>query len=321
ALVLAMWFWKREGKAAAWGLVAAVLPSLVFLAVTHSLMPDSARPKSAGLMQAPLALHGLISGRFALDSVSALFLNLRGLSARVGISGDAASGNPPYVHYLPFALAFALAGFAFKRQFLPLLAWGLCTWLMLCWTLPVGWHQHRYLSALAPVMLLGFASLLDSLERAPRLALACAWCLFGCFSVAWFQARQSQSADLYQSNHGAAAAWLRSHAAAGERLAVADAGILAWQSGLPTVDLLGITDHQLALAAPQGERAILRELLARPQPMRPSLAALHWERPDFNPQRWVRCGLLQELDTIDGGAGGHLGIFRFDWSKAQACLQ
>lgn len=326
AFIFCCWILTRQRRislGAVLVLAASVAPSLVFFSVTGSFIPDSARPKSAALLASPFLFHLRVSLQFAWDCLSGFFLNLRGMDAQVGNAGNAAAGNPPYVHYLPLSLAFALAGYRRCRSWRPVLGWATLTWLMLAWTLPSGWNQHRYLTVLAPAMLLGFASFLDEIRPSLRLGLALAWCLFGAAGVFWFQARQLESAELYQLHHGSAAAWLKEHAPAGSRVAVADAGILAYQSGLNVVDLLGITDHRLALAAPHGDRAIVAELLSRPAALRPNLAALHWERPDFNPGRWVQAGLLKEIVTLSPaqGPGGHLGIFAFEWDKAPAALR
>jgi hypothetical protein len=326
AFIFCLWSMKRQHRISApalFVLAACALPSLVIWLVSGSLIPDSVRPKTALLLNSPFPYHLKVAVSFAWDSLSGLFLNLRGMNVQVGSAGSASAGNPPYVHYLPLSLLFALAGYWFSGRWWPLLFWATLSWLLLAWNLPAGWHQHRYLTALAPAMLLGFASFLNEIRPSFRLALALAWCLFGAAGVIWFHNRQLDSALLYQEHHGNAAAWLKAHAAPGTRVAVVDAGILAYQSGLPIVDLLGITDHRLALAAPHGDRAVIMELMSRPASQRPSLAALHWERPDFNPQRWVQVGLLKELVTFSPvqGPGGHLGIFAFDWTRADVALK
>ncbi len=298
-------------------LLAAAGPSLLFWWLTGSAVPDSVRAKNwamAGMAPAARLQQAL---DFAAASLKWVFFGFYRPEAGAGAMGSAAAGNPPHLHYAPLALFFAglgyLRGSRAGGPWLPLAAWALAGWLLQCWNLPVGWHQHRYLALYAPALMLGFMLALEG-HPAMRKGLFLLWCLFGLLSSGWFLLAQNRSARLYQEHHGRAARWLKDHASPQTRIAVADAGLVAWESGLPITDLLGVTDHRIALALPRGKEGILAEVASRAPGELPRLALLHWDRPDLNPREWVESGLLFEIAHRYPGEGGGMGIFEFDWN-------
>jgi hypothetical protein len=190
---------------------------------------------------------------------------------------------------------------------------------LLAWQLPVGWHQHRYLAATAPLLLLTGLAGLDALRSQTGLGKAAAAALFGLWSAfglatwPWQLQRTYQGARLYAvSNRNAALALQQ--APPGPVL-VADAGLLTYYSGRTTVDLLGITDHAMSLAQAEGRGAVLEALLHRKDP--PLWAALHEQRPDVDLGPWLSLGLLKPMSGPALGEG--LRLYR--WDRHDAPMQ
>jgi len=318
------WLWQRKSLRHAAGLALLMAaPSLLLLAVSGDVVPDSVRPKT-WLLQGGKDPLGLLaqSSDFAMGVIKGAWMGFWGGSDAVGVAGDAAARNPVGPLFPPLALAGALLGFFYwlggTRRWL---AFGLLASLaallgLLASDLPVGWHNHRYLSAAAPLLLLGLAGGLQALRSQPGLGRAAAaaaftlWAGFGLASWPWHLERTFVGARDYAKSETNGALALRGLPPG--PVAVADSGLLAYYSGRPITDLLGITDHALALAAPQGKGAVLEALLGRGG-RRPVCAALAPDRPDLDPKAWMSLGLLD----LRGPIGDDLNLYTWDWSGAE----
>jgi hypothetical protein len=321
-------FKRQNWKGPALALGAAALPSVLDLALTGSLVPDSVRAKALSFASDPLQVHIIGSSEYFVGALKGLFSGFFGDADSVGFAGIKSQGNTPSMLYAPLALPLALWGiFAsqarLSRALKPWLLWALACLILQSWKIPVGWHQFRYLALDAPLIWLGAALALERLkslgsEGALATALAL-WLSFGAASLAWHAAQSYDSTLRYRAFNGAAAAWLKSHAAPEEAVLVVDSGILAWESGHKIVDLPGITDHQLSLAAQatelSGSGPVFKELMRRPPEQRPLWAVLAWGRQDFDPSHWAQAGLLKEEARLEGPGGGQVGIFRVDQKK------
>ncbi|HTB35318.1 MAG TPA: hypothetical protein VK842_10670, partial [bacterium] len=288
------WLWqRRELRRAAGLLLLMAAPTLLLLAVSGSVVPDSVRPKTLLLQggKDPLALLAQASD-FAMGAIKGAWMGFWGGADSVGVAGDAAARNPVGPLFPPLALAGALLGlFHWLNGPRRWLAGGLLAGLaallgLLASDLPMGWHNHRYLAAAAPVLLLAMAGGLQALRSQPGLGRAAAaaaftlWAGFGLASWPWHLERTYLGAHDYALSETTGALALRGMPPG--PVAVADSGLLAYYSGRPITDLLGITDHALALAAPQGKGAVLESLLDRGD-RRPTLAALAPDRADLDP--------------------------------------
>jgi len=318
------WLWqKRALRQAPWLAALMAAPSLLLLAVSGDLVPDSARPKTLLLQggKDPLAVLAQ-SSEFAMGVLKGAWMGFWGGSDAVGVAGDAAARNPVGPLFPPLALAGALLGIFHwlggPRRWLAcgLLA-GLAALLaLLASDLPMGWHNHRYLAAATPVLLLAMAGGLQALRAQPGLGRAAAaaaftlWAGFGLASWPWHLERSYLGARDYALSETNGALVLRGLPPG--PVAVADSGLLAYYSGRPITDLLGITDHALALAAPQGKGAVLEELLGRGD-RRPVCAALEPDRSDLDPKAWESLGLL----NYKGILGKDLDLYTWDWSGAE----
>ena len=318
------WLWQRQAlRQSAWLALLVALPSLLLLALCGGIVPDSARPKTLWLQggKDPLALLAQASD-YAMGVLKGAWMGFWGGADAVGIAGDAAARNPVGPLFPPLALAGALLGFfAWLQGPKRWLAFGLLASLaallgLLAWDLPMGWHNHRYLAAATPLLLLGMAAGLQALRTQPGLGRAAAaaaftlWAGFGLAYWPWHLERSYLGARDYALSETNGALALRCLPPG--PVAVADAGLLAYYSGRPVADLLGITDHALALAAPQGRGAVLEELVNRGA-LRPTLAALAPDRADLDPKAWVTLGLLAPR----GNLGKDLDVYAWDWSGAE----
>jgi hypothetical protein len=300
----------------------AALPTLGLWAVSGSPIPDSVVPKTAALDRLSLDEHRQISQTYGARVAGHLLMGLVPSHERIGLVGDAESGNDPSKHFPPLALALALAGlWAASRHrgrrawWLGLGAAWLATFSLLCWKLPVGWHRHRYLAPLWPLLLLGFAAALNALlgqARRPLRVGACAltalWLAFGLWTWPWFLRATYQSGARYAVANREAAYAQKALPDQGP-VAVEDAGLIAYYGGRQTVDLLGVTDHQLALAQKEGPPAVLAALQARPPGQRPGAALLHASRTGSYSGLWVAQGILAPQQPLGG-----MMLYRFNGS-------
>jgi hypothetical protein len=318
ALIGGAWVgWKPRRLAAI--LLLALAPSALLLLVSGSLIPDSVRPKAAFLNgSSSLLEHAASASSYAQGVLKGAWMGFWGGADSVGAAGDAAAQNPIGPQFPPLALLGALFGlFALARK-RPGLAYSVGASLaallaLLAWNLPVGWHDHRYLSCATPLLLLGMLAGLHALREkgwasGPSLAgaLFTLWVAFGLATWPWHLKRCYDGAYHYAIANTNAALALRSLPPG--PVAVVDSGLLAYYSGREVVDLPGITDHALALASPQGPGAVLKTLLKRRD--LPVYAALHDHRADFDLAPWTRSGLLQRL----GDLSDSMGLYRWDWS-------
>ena len=312
------WAWPRAGAAAA-VLAFGAAPSLLLWVVSGSIVPDSVRPKTSALAgHAGLLTHASDASTYAVAVIKGAWMGFWGGADTVGVIGNAAAENPIGPQYPPLALLGALLGlFALgrgKRRGLALsIGAGLLALLaLLAWNLPVGWHDHRYLSCAYPLLLLGMLAGLDALRGAGGIGPSAAaaaftlWAVFGLASWPWQLQRCYAGALNYARANTNGALALR--ALPEGTVAVVDSGLLAYYSGREVADLLGITDHSLALAHEQGWGSVLKALLKRPRP--PVVAALHDQRQDFDLTVWTRLGLLQRVGDLSEG----MGLYRWDWS-------
>ena len=318
------WLWQKQSlRSAAWLALLMAAPSLLLLAVSWDVVPDSVRPKT-WMLQGGKDPIGLLaqSSDFAMGVIKGAWMGFWGGSDAVGVAGDAAARNPVGPLFPPLALAGALLGiFQWLNGPRRWLACGLLAALaallgLLASDLPVGWHNHRYLAAASPFLLLGMAGGLQALRSQAGLGRAAAaaaftlWAGFGLASWPWHLERTFVGARDYAKSETNGALALRGLPPG--PVAVADSGLLAYYSGHPITDLLGITDHALALAAPLGKGAVLEALLGRGE-RRPVCAALAPDRPDLDPKAWVTLGLL----NLRGPIGDDLNLYTWDWSGAE----
>lgn len=317
--------WPDQGAARARalvsGLVLALLPTLGLWALSGSPIPDSVRPKTAALSRLSLNEHAVTSATYAAKVCGNLLLGLAPAGTQVGVVGDADSGNDPSRHFPPLALLLALLGLAWawrsgqqRPWWLAVLAAWLATLLLLSWELPVGWHRHRYLAPLWPLLLLGTAGLLQACQERSRsgarllrsMALML-WIGWGALQWPWFLKATELSASNYAAGNRQAAFALRSLPQG--IVAVEDAGLIAYYGGHPTLDLLGVTDHRFALRQAEGMAAVESALRALPPQERPVAALLHKGRPGSYEQRWSQSGFLKRSAEM-----GYLTLWVFDWN-------
>lgn len=319
--------WGLSGRgagAALAGLLLAACPSMLTHALAGGVVPDSLRPKSVALREGLSAWAQMgQSADYAVSLLKGAWMGFWSGQDRLGLAGDEASRNPATPLFPPLLLLAALVGFFSqargpRRRLWTALAAGLAALAgLLSWQLPVGWHSHRYLAPSAPLLWLGGLACLQALRRAPGLgrpasaALFSLWALFGAASWPWHLQRNYEGAKAYAlSNRNAA---LRLAGLPEGPVAVGDAGLLAYYSGRPTRDLLGVTEHALALALAHGRGAVLESLLHDGPP--PRWAALHEQRPDLDPGPWMALGLLRPLDGPAPGEG--LRFYRWDWHASE----
>jgi hypothetical protein len=261
---------------------------------------------------------------YALKVSRRILLGLPG-EGPVGNAGDAGAGNDPSRHFPPLALLSAALGVLAllrgpQRQSAVALA---LLWLLtlgtLSLTLPVGWHRHRYLAPLWPLMLLGFVSTLQWLSlrsaltwaRGLRAALLMLWLGFGALQWPWFLKMSFQGGASYAAANREAAFDLKRSGFEG-RVAVEDAGLIAYYGGLPIVDLLGVTDHRLALLQDQGPDAVRGEVLRRLKEPGELIVLLHPTRTGSYSQLWVSQSVLKPLRTL-----AEMEVYRFTASETE----
>lgn len=318
------WAWQRKSvRDLLWVGMIAAAPSALLWALSGSMVPDSMRPKSASLMAGQDA-WGLMarSSDYAVGLIKGLWMGFWGGRDAVGLAGDAQALNPSAPLYPPLLLLAAVFGFFARAQgaqrgFWLAIACALAgVAALLAWQLPVGWHVHRYSAGAAPLLWLGALGALQALRtqgglgRPASAALFALWAAFGLASWPWHLQRNHAGALAYaQANRNAALAAAQLPEGP---VAVADAGLLTYYSGRETVDLLGITDHRLALAQAHGRGAVLEALMDRQHP--PRWAVLHQDRPDMNLEAWLRLGLLKPVPGWAPGRG--MTLYAWDWHQA-----
>jgi hypothetical protein len=320
---------SRRIRIASLSLALAVLPTLGLFWISGSTVPDSIRPKTAGIARLVMAQHEKVSGTYAAQVLGFLMNGLVPPDQSIGFVGDAAAGNDPSKHFPPLALIIAAIGIglALRRSdqrpwWLGMGAAWLATLACLSWTLPVGWHRHRYLTPLWPLIVLGAAACLDQLRSAKgvparlgKSAVLTLWFGFGALTWPWFLGATQISAARYAVANREAAFSLRTAKEKGP-IAVEDAGLLAYYSGRQIVDLLGVTDHLLAQVQLSGRPAVLEELLHLPLERRPSYAVLHTQRKDSNRDIWTKFGFFGKPRAVAG-----MQLYPILWGKAEPELR
>ena len=308
-------------RALALGLGLAALPSLGLWLISGTCIPDSSRAKTAAMDRLSPGEHAAVSVRYAAQVGGQLLMGLCSPGTRIGVVGDAASGNDPARHFPPFALLLALSGLgaALRVQrhrpwWVALCAAWLLTLALLSWELPVGWHRHRYLAPLWPLPLFSLAALLAlcqtsqrPLTRALKSAVLTLWLGFGLLQWPWFLHSSELSATAYARGNRQAAFALRSQPPG--MVAVEDAGLIAYYGGHPTLDLLGVTDHRLARLQVQGPPAVEAALRALAPGARPAGALLHDDRAGSYAQILGAKGLIKASVPM-----GYMTLWVFDWN-------
>lgn len=298
-------------------------PSLLPWILQGHLSPDSLRAKSTALQAGRdlWALWGDASA-YALGVIKGAWMGAWGGADAVGQSGGAASLNPVGPLFPPLLFLGALFGLLQPRprNERPLwLSLGAALALLLgllSWRLPMGWHQHRYLGCTAPLLWLGALAGLQALRKVGgnakilAAALLALWVAHGLAGWPWHLQRCRIGAIRYAESNRNSALALRTLPPG--PVAVADAGLLAYYSERPIVDLLGVTEHRLALAQAAGKGAQLEALLNRPAP--PRWAALHEDRGDVDLGAWLALGLLRPLAQPEAGVG--MRFYAWDWHDA-----
>ncbi len=347
AAVVALWkLWLSRAapkKGGPWWILLGLstLPSLACLALTGRLTPDSVSPKSP-LLDPYAGADRILSGAlsFLVDSVKGLWMGFYGSGESVGYLGSGASGNGVAGAFAPLTLLAAAWGVASRRARLkrqwggdiwtPLLFWAAAVFVVQALTLPVGWNQHRYLLPLDLVVFLGLLLAAGELAHAARehgnawaLGLGGAfWALFlGFGALSFCQSLLStwRDASQYQAQHGAMASYLSRNVPASTRVAAVDVGILAYESGLPVQDLVGVVDDRIARVVRQGRGAVLQTLASWPAAERPSLAVLQEGRPDFPPQPLVDLGLLVPRLGLGPSIGGaRMELYSWNWAGLES---
>jgi hypothetical protein len=316
---------KRRFETAAVSLGLALLPTLGLLWISGSTLPDSVRPKMAGIARLSIGQHAMVSGAYAAQVLGPLMNGRVGVEQSIGFVGNAASGNDPSKHFPPLALAIAALGVGLTLRrgqrrpwWLGLAAAWLVTLACLSWTLPVGWHRHRYLAPLWPLIVIGVGACLHQLRstdaalaRFGNGAVLALWLGFGALTWPWFLDASRQSGLRYAQANREAAFALRTAKETGP-VAVEDAGLLAYYSGREIVDLLGVTDHLLAQVQVSGRPAVLEELLHLPPDRRPRWAGLHTQRGDSNREAWIKFGFLGEPRTLAA-----MQLYPIQWGPAR----
>jgi hypothetical protein len=311
-------------RSACLALALAALPTAGLWVLSGSPVPDSVRPKTAALGRLDIDDATRVAGLYAAQVSGELLLGLVPPGTSIGVIGNAAAGNDPAKHFPPLALAIAAFGLWLacrdpqKRSWwLGLAAAWLATLALLSWTLPVGWHRHRYLAPLWPLMLLGFSAALNAWAgmrgpwpRAARSAALVLWLGFGAMTWPWFVRSCYQSGRLYAAANREAAFDLKALPLTGP-VAIEDAGLIAYYGGHETVDLLGVTDHKIALAQRAGHAAVLQELLHLPPQRRPAQALLHPTRMGSYSEVWSRLGLLDRSQAL-----ATMRLYHFHWDEA-----
>lgn len=305
------------------GLILAAAPTALLYLLSGGLVPDSLRPKSAALLSGADAWTVMARwSDYSMGLMKGLWLGFWSPQDGVGSAGDGAALNPVSPLYPPLLLLAAFFGFfALSRgerrgYWLAVAAALLGLGGLLAWQLPVGWHVHRYSAAAAPLLWLGGLGALQALRREGGLgrpaaaALFSLWAAFGLASWPWHLQRTHSGAVSYALANRNAALSLDSVPAG--PVAVADAGLLAYYSGREIVDLLGITDHGLALAQAEGKGAVLEALLSRQH--LPRWAVLHAQRPDMDLDGWRNLGLLRNVDGVEPGKG--MLLLQWQWHDA-----
>lgn len=326
-LVLAWAIPRGDARTLALGALLCASPSVLLFALSGSLTPDSLRPKTT-VLQSHLDAWGLMAqfSTYAVGLLKGAWMGFWSGQDTLGVAGDATALNPVAPLFPPLLLLGALFGYFGRGRerhrglWLAIAAALAGIAGLLSWQLPVGWHEHRYLAATAPLLWLGALGGLDALRREAGLArrgaaaLFSLWLAFGLASWPWHLQRVYSGALNYALANRNTALELRALPAG--PVAVVDAGLIAYYSGHPIVDLPGITDHRLALAEPLGKGAVLESLLAR-DPL-PRWAALHRQRPDFDVKAWTATGLL---DPIAGADATAMALYQWDWRGADQRLQ
>jgi hypothetical protein len=125
-------------------------------------------------------------------------------------------------------------------------------------SLPQTWpfYFHRYVEPAIPLLLVpmgvGIGAIADALRGRPQSVLALSGLAVCILAIVRLPTTLLAKADLYSGNcenieemNVTAARWLADHVPAGEWIAVNDAGASRFFSDHPTLDIVGLNDHQV----------------------------------------------------------------------------
>ncbi len=191
--------------------------------------------------------------------------------------------------------------------------------------LTVAWdgQDYRYLVGPLPLLVLaaaiGWGRAAAGRNRLPAAGACALLILVTLFpEPAWTRFHrlyEARSRDLAVTQ-AAAGRWIDAHLEPDARVAVHDAGAVAFFGGRPVVDLVGLVTPEMALAWRNGEGAVWEALSDLPPHRRPDHAAL---APDWIP-RLMKTGLFDRRVFTTRGGGGRVDfeVWRLAWPGPSA---
>jgi hypothetical protein len=191
-----------------------------------------------------------------------------------------------------------------------------------------AWHSHyfRYqIPTVVPVSIIGVLGLVAIGRRLPAVARRPAAALVPVLLAVSLLPGYLRMRDLYGRNADnihdqqmRVAEWIARTTAPGTRIALNDAGAIAYFGERPIVDLVGLVDHGWAAPGRQGAGALFERLESLPVTERPTLMAIYPKWFPYLVATHFAGDVLFKADLPDNTICGDRlkQVYRIDWSLA-----
>lgn len=256
--------------------ISIVLQPFVNLLTTGS-------PSSNGLVAKWVFYHPLMTTQ---EQLSRWMSNLYELI--LFLCGVPTLMNSLWDFVLPGTLIFSLLGFLFlwmdktTRPTTVMIMIPMLISVLFISTIEV-WHMHgfRYIAPFMPLFycfaILGLERLLCLLFQNPRVSINT---LMGvifisslCYYPMWLM-RYAEHCTMISSKQTQTALWMNNNLSSGSKVAINDAGALAYYGNLPVYDMVGLVTNKNAIAYRMGDAGTYENLTALPVENRPQYAAV-----------------------------------------------
>jgi hypothetical protein len=191
-----------------------------------------------------------------------------------------------------------------------------------------AWHSHyfRYqIPTVVPVTILAVLGLTligsrlpSSVRRPAALLVPVLLCVALLPGFSRMRELYGRNADNIHDQQMRVAAWIEETTAPGTRIALNDAGAIAYFGERPVVDLVGLVDHGWATPGRQGAGALFERLESLPVTERPTLMAIYAKWYPYLVATHFAGEVLFKADLPDNTICGDRlkQVYRIDWSLA-----